>query len=68
MQCRVAYGSPVVPVMSVPFALGVCAQRCQAEGSVPQGDEQDSDSGVWFCWQHSRSPLLDIFLRVFPPT
>lgn len=37
MQCSVAYGSPAVPVMSVPFALGIYARRCQAEGSMPQG-------------------------------
>lgn len=49
MQCGEAYGSPAVPAMSVPLALGIYARRCQAEGSVPQGGEQDSDSGVWFC-------------------
>lgn len=55
MQCNVAYGSPAVPVMLLPFALGIYARRCQAEGSVPQGGEQHSGSGVWFCWQHSRA-------------
>lgn len=66
MQRSVAYGSPAVPVMSVPFALGIYARRCQAEGSMAQEHEQDSDSGVWFCWQHSRSLLL--LLRMFSIT
>lgn len=46
MQCNIAYGSPAVPVMLVPFALGMYARRCQAEGFVPQVGEQHSDSGV----------------------
>lgn len=37
MQCRVAYGSPAVPVMSVPFALGICARSVKLKVLCSKG-------------------------------
>lgn len=50
MQCNIAYGSPVMPVMLVnDFCLGCLWQEVSSQRLCAPREEQDSDSGVWIC-------------------
>lgn len=62
MQCGEGYGSPAVPAMSVPLALGIYARRCQAEGSVPKGVSR-TVTVVYGSVAAQQEPLAGYFLE-----